>query len=107
MKNVIFFLLISFCCLQTAQAQFIAQDAKEPSAVLNQWKGKVGDPSDSLEGWHKGGLISINLAQGSLQNWAAGGDNFSLSVAGLLNVYANYKRGKTIWDNGLTIAYGM
>ncbi len=107
MKNIIFLSLISFCCLPTARAQFTAPDATEPSAVLNQWKGKVGDPSDSLEGWHKGGLVSINLAQGSLQNWAAGGDNFSLSLVGLLNVYANYKHGKTIWDNGLTMAYGM
>ena len=32
--------------------------------------------------WKRGGLFSFNLAQGSLSNWAAGGDNFSLSANG-------------------------
>ena len=26
--------------------------------------------------WKRGGMMSFNLAQGSLSNWAAGGDNF-------------------------------
>ena len=41
--------------------------------------------------WRKGGLYGINISQGSLSNWAAGGDIFSLSVNSLLNLYAFYK----------------
>src|SRR5206468_3923139 len=32
-------------------------------------------------------------------NWAAGGDNFSLSLNSYLNLYAFYKKGKYSWDN--------
>lgn len=49
--------------------------------------------------WRKGGLYNINLAQGSLKNWAAGGDDFSLSVNSILNLFAFYKEGKHSWDN--------
>jgi hypothetical protein len=49
--------------------------------------------------WRKGGLYGINISQGSLSNWAAGGDNFSLSVNSLLSLYAFYKKDKHSWDN--------
>ncbi|MCX7908922.1 MAG: DUF3078 domain-containing protein [Ignavibacteria bacterium] len=60
---------------------------------------------DSL-GWKKGGLISINLAQTSLTNWAAGGQN-SVSIQGLLSLFASFKSDFTIWDNYLDIGYGL
>jgi hypothetical protein len=34
-----------------------------------------------------------------LSNWAAGGDEFSLSVNSLLSLYAFYKKEKITWDN--------
>lgn len=49
--------------------------------------------------WRKGGLYGINISQGSLSNWAAGGDNFSLSVNSLLSLYAFHKKDKHSWDN--------
>jgi hypothetical protein len=49
--------------------------------------------------WKRGGSFGINISQGSLSNWAAGGDNFSLSVNSLLNLFAFYKKGKGSWDN--------
>lgn len=56
--------------------------------------------------WIKGGLFNLNVAQGSLSNWAAGGDDFSLS----LNIYANghafYKKGKITWDNNVDFYLG-
>jgi hypothetical protein len=62
--------------------------------------------TDTLDGWKKGGVASINLTQVSLSNWTAGGDN-SISVNGLLSVYANLKRGNSTWDNSLDLAYGL
>ena len=41
----------------------------------------------------------MEKSQGSLSNWAAGGDNFSLSVNSLLSLYAFYKKDKHSWDN--------
>ncbi|MCX6254484.1 MAG: DUF3078 domain-containing protein [Bacteroidia bacterium] len=62
--------------------------------------------ADTLEGWKKGGVIAINLAQTSLTNWAAGGQN-SFAVNGIFSAFANYKRNKSVWDNSLDIGYGL
>lgn len=56
--------------------------------------------------WKKGGLFSLNLAQGSLNNWAAGGDKFSMSVNLYLNAHAYYKKGKNSWDNNVDFYLG-
>lgn len=62
--------------------------------------------ADTIQGWKKGGVFSINLAQTSLTNWSAGGQN-SFAVNGLLSTFANYKRDKTEWGNSLDIGYGL
>ena len=62
--------------------------------------------TESSEGWKKGGVMAVTLTQTSLTNWAAGGQN-SLSINELLSVFANYKKGKNIWDNSLDIGYGV
>ena len=49
--------------------------------------------------WKKGGIYGLNISQGSLTNWAAGGEDFSLSINSLLNLYAFYKKEKHSWDN--------
>ena len=56
--------------------------------------------------WRRGGLYNINLSQGSLSNWAAGGDNFSLAVTSILNLYAFYKKDIHSWDNTLDFNFG-
>ena len=62
-------------------------------------------PSDTLK-WKKGGDISLNFSQTSLsKNWAAGGEK-SLSLSSSLNLFANYKKGKMIWENYGFCAYG-
>ncbi len=57
--------------------------------------------------WKRGGLISAALAQGSLSNWAAGGDNFSLSIAAYFNYFSFYRSGKHTWDNNFDINLGF
>ena len=61
---------------------------------------------DTLDGWKTGGVISLNLTQVSLTNWSAGGEN-SLSVNGILSLFANLKKGNSTWDNSLDLSYGM
>lgn len=56
--------------------------------------------------WRRGGVYNINLSQGSLSNWAAGGDNFSLAVTSILNLYAFYKKDIHSWDNTLDFNFG-
>ena len=56
--------------------------------------------------WKRGGLMSFNLAQGSLSNWAAGGDNFSLTVNAYFNYFFFFKRGRHSWDNNIDVNLG-
>jgi hypothetical protein len=64
-------------------------------------------PKDTIPlGWNTGGVIAINLAQTSLTNWVAGGQN-SLAVNGLFSAFANLKTEKARWDNSLDIGYGL
>jgi hypothetical protein len=56
--------------------------------------------------WKKGGFFALNANQVSLYNWAAGGDN-AVSVTGIINAFANYKKDKTTWDNSLDMGYGV
>lgn len=67
---------------------------------------KKNESDTSSKAWKKGGLFSLNLAQGSLSNWAAGGDNFSMSVNLYVNAYAYYKKEKHSWDNNLDFYLG-
>lgn len=62
--------------------------------------------TDTIKGWKKGGVLGLNLAQTSLTNWAAGGQN-SFAINGLFSVYANYKKEDIAWDNSLDIGYGL
>ena len=66
----------------------------------------ITQSQDTLDGWKTVGLVSLNLTQVGLTNWAAGGEN-SLSVNGLLSLYANLKKGNFTWDNSLDLAYGL
>lgn len=62
--------------------------------------------NDTLEGWKTGGVFSASFTQVSLTNWAAGGQN-AVSLNTILNVFANYKKGKMSWDNSLDLGYGF
>lgn len=62
--------------------------------------------TDTIMGWKKGGLFALNLSQTSLTNWAAGGQN-SAAVNGIFSAFANYKQGKSAWDNSLDLGYGI
>ncbi len=60
----------------------------------------------SKKNWRAGGSYQISAGQGSLSNWAAGGDDFSLSVSTSLNLLSFYKKEKASWDNSLNINFG-
>lgn len=69
-------------------------------------KDSVKAIGDIIRNWKKGGNVGINFSQSSFTNWAAGGEN-ALSVAALVNLHANYKKGDWSWDNNLDLAYGL
>ena len=57
--------------------------------------------------WKRGGMISLAAAQGGTRNWAPGGERFTLSANGFLNLYANHTKGKCHWDNMMDANYGL
>ena len=77
-------------------------------------KGQVIDLDDQLtaepeeieEGWHMRGLFSLSFSQITLTNWAAGGES-SIAGNGLVNLFADYRRGSLIWNNSLDLGYGL
>ncbi len=62
--------------------------------------------TDTVASWNKGGISSLNLSQTSLVNWAAGGQN-SVSLNGLLGLFANYTDVNNSWENTLELGYGL
>ncbi len=93
--------------LLTGQISFSQdQTVKQLQADANKTINK--DAADTIpKVWKTGGLFNLNLNQGALKNWAAGGDKSSLSIASLLDLHAYYKKGKNQWDNTLEMAYGF
>ena len=84
-----------------------AQDETVKKLKTETNKSIKKDPADtSNKLWKTGGLFNLNLSQGSLSNWAAGGDKFSMSLNSILSVHAFYKKDKHSWDNTLDINFG-
>ena len=97
--------LLSLAVLITSPA--FSQD-KTVKNLQNESSKEIKKEADTLQRtWRKGGVYNINLAQSSLNNWAAGGDEFSLSVNSLLSLFAFYKKDKNSWDNTFDLNYGI
>lgn len=63
-------------------------------------------PDSAWKKWKAGALYNINVGQSSLSNWAAGGDDFSLTISTSLNLHGFYKKKKHSWDNTLDVNFG-
>lgn len=92
------------CCITlfaTAQDETIKKLKADAEAGIKK------DETDTVpKTWKTGGALGLNLAQGSLSNWAAGGDDFSLSVNALVSYYAFYKKDRHSWDNTVDFNLG-
>jgi len=93
------FLISSLFCssqdpiVRTLQAESIRTVAKDINDTT--WKT-----------WKLGGSYNFSVGQGSLSNWAAGGDDFSLTISTGLNLYGLYKKKKHSWDNTANLNFG-
>jgi hypothetical protein len=104
MRKVLLIIVTSLIFTVSVKAQDPSvQDLKNEAS-----KPITKDPKDTtVKTWKTGGLFNLNLNEGSLSNWSAGGDKFSFSVNAYLNVFAFYKKNKSSWDNSLDLAYGI
>ena len=87
MKRTKILLIALLTAMTTLSAQ--VTEAEKKLKTLN---------TDTVAGWKKGAVTSINLAQTALLNWSAGGES-SVALNGLLSIFANYKNKTMIgWD---------
>jgi hypothetical protein len=56
--------------------------------------------------WKTGGLYNFNLSQSSLNNWAAGGDNFNMALTSYLNYFVYFQKPRHTWDNNMDLNLG-
>lgn len=56
--------------------------------------------------WKYGGNTNLNIGHTALNNWAAGGEKFTLNVTAFQNIFLYYRQGKRSWDNNLDANIG-
>ncbi|WP_344975879.1 DUF3078 domain-containing protein [Compostibacter hankyongensis] len=102
MKKFFFINALLLLGLYTARAQ------DQTVQGLKDAAGKtIAIDDTSHKTWRTGGIFSVNIGQGALSNWAAGGDKSTFALNALLNGYASYQKGKHLWDNMADMAYGF
>ncbi|OYY03559.1 MAG: hypothetical protein B7Y76_03655, partial [Sphingobacteriia bacterium 35-40-5] len=73
MRKYLLFVGILLGIYATAQDVVVNKLRSETSRTIKK------DADTTKWVWKRGGLFLFSLSQGSLSNWAAGGDNFSLA----------------------------
>lgn len=101
MKKIFFFILIYTFHQLSAQDMTVI---KLPNEIFRNVKKEI---DTSTWKWKRGGMVGANLAQGSLSNWAAGGDDFSMSVNTNVNYYILHRAYNYTWDNSLDFNFGF
>jgi len=100
MKRIFLLLLLAAGMEASAQDETVKKLKDESARDIR----KETDTTGRL--WRRGGLLNLNLSQGSLTNWASGGDAFSLAITSMVSVYAFYEKGHHSWDNTLDLNFG-
>ncbi len=101
-------LLLSACFISVLSMQ-----AQENNVVKNDEADKLKKNMTDIKienkdttYWNRGGVFGLNFTQVSLTNWAGGGQN-SISINGLMNLFATHVGKKHVWENTLNMAYGI
>ena len=81
--------------------------AQDPNVKAVQTEAERKAAKDSILGWKTGGVVSINVGQGSSKNWAAGAEEFSFSTAWTVAVFANLTRENWYWNTTLDLGYAL
>jgi hypothetical protein len=86
---------------------FVKSNAQDGTVKQMQDAGTKAVKSLDSNGWKKSGTLILNLNQGALSNWVAGGEQNVFGINGIFNYAINYKKGKNIWDNYFDVALGF
>jgi hypothetical protein len=88
---------------------FITAQAYGQDATVKEFQTMAFKELKPLEkdGWKKTGTFIVNVNQGALRNWAAGGEQNTLGITTILNYNINHRKGKYTWNNYLDLALGF
>ncbi len=100
MPKLITIFLISFSLLCFNNSQLYSNITGISEAATDTAK------SDTIKPWKIGGVGNLSFAQGYLSGWVNGGES-SISTMSDLNLFANYSRNKSNWDNLFVFKYGI
>lgn len=106
MKNLILVGSIFLLAGQGSLAQDASVSGMKSTAAASRGVNDTAFKYNA-KGWRKGVLFSLNIAQGSSNNWAAGAEKSSFSLAGYATIFANKKKGDFFWDNTLDLSYAL
>lgn len=115
MKKIVLSVICCLCAIHMVHAQddwlrqsgWMKTSREEVGNKLKEARKKLNKDGDTIQVyWRKGAALNVMINQGSLTNWAAGGDKFSFSISSGLTAYSFYKEGRNAWDNILDLAYG-
>jgi hypothetical protein len=99
MKRVYYLLIF---LLAGFSSVLYAQNTKSTVDKLSTYATK-----NTEDGWKHSGLVGLTFGQTSLNKWAAGGENSTVTGNFTLNASVNYLKGKWFWDNNLLAEYGI
>jgi len=98
MRKLIVYLIIT--------SLFVQLNAQDGTVKQIQAESSKAVKSIDSNGWKKSGTFILNLSQGALSNWAAGGENSTLGINGIFNYSINLRSGRNTWDNNFDMALG-
>jgi hypothetical protein len=93
--------------LITAIITITCSYAQDPTVKELQKASSKEIKSLDSNGWKKQGTFLLNLNQGALSNWVAGGEQNTLGVNSLFNFAINYRHDRHEWDNFFDLALGF
>lgn len=95
MKHIFTLTFLCFSALLFAQDPLVLQPMQKDTL-----------PAKKDTTWKISGFFGVNASNTSLSNWQGGGVN-STALNSILNLQAEYKKGKQIWVNKLDAQYGI
>jgi len=102
MKKTVLFLLLLTCSLSTLKSQPNKQMVDEVLTTR-----KIDADTSKKKNWKSGGILALNLNQQNSSFWIGATEDYSLTIGANADLYSNYAKGKTTFDNTLKANYSF
>jgi hypothetical protein len=106
-KNILLVVSLVWGATATVSAQSDEVKAVADKAEKAISEAKTAADEEPVESpWKIGGVGNATFNQVGLKNWSAGGDP-SIAMLFQVNAFADYKKGKNLWQSYLATEYGL